>query len=273
MTHIDILEEQAVNAAIKSNWDQAISLNKQIIDAGAANVGTYLRLGFASLQSNKIAEAKQWYKKALELQPQNNIALDHLEKIEVLESRGKGKSTTNTANLDPNLFLELPGKTKTVKLVNLGQKEDLATLNIGQELEVKEKKRRLEVRTMDGDYLGCLPDDVSRRIMHFINEKSVYKAFIKETSLNEVTIFLREVSKGPKVMQLASFPSNPQTYLNDIHKEDSEDGENDHEHDDEDGDSESSDWPGMEDDDHHEDKEDVDSVIQIEDEEEEEFEE
>ncbi len=257
MTPIDILEQQAIDAAVKSEWNKAIELNKQIITEDATSLGAFLRLGFAYMQIKEIKEAKNYYKKALELQPKNNIALEHLEKITILES--KGKASTSNANLDANLFLELPGKTKTVKLANLGQKDELAGLNIGQEIELKEKKRRLEVRTLDGEYIGCLPDDVSRRLMHFINEGSVYKTYIKETSLNDVAIFIREISKGAKVNQYPSFPSNPQMFMNDINNEGQEDGED---HDDDDD--------MMLEDEHEDDEEheDVDHLIQVEDEEE-----
>ncbi len=255
MTPIEILEQQAIDAAVKSQWALAIEINQKIIEQEPENLGANMRAGFASLQLKKIAEGKKYYKKALEIQPRNNIALEHLEKIEILEIRGKAGSSN--ANLDPNLFLELPGKTKTVKLVNLGQKDELAGLSIGQEVELKEKKRRLEVRTVDGDYIGCLPDDVSRRLMHFVNEGSVYKTYIKETSLNDVSLFIREISKGEKVLQYPSFPSNPQMVMMDINNEEAgEDGEND---DEEEEDESSNDH----DDEEHE---DVDHLIQVEDE-------
>lgn len=255
MTPIDILEQHAIDAAVKSQWELAIEINQKILAEDSMNLGACLRLGFACLQVKKVTEAKEYYVKALEIQPKNNIAIEHLEKIAILGT--KGKSNTSNANLDPNLFLEMPGKTKTVKLVNLGQKDELAGLNIGQEVELKEKKRRLEVRSLDGEYIGCLPDDVSRRLMHFVNEESVYKTYIKETSLNDVAIFIREISKGPKVMQYPSFPSNPQMFMNDINHE--ENGE--HEEDDDD----------LLEDEHEEEEEEhesVDHLIQVEDEDE-----
>lgn len=257
MTPIEILEQQAIDAAVKSNWAQAVEINKKIIEMEPQSLGAYLRLGFACIQQKDIKQAKIYYKKALEIQPKNNIALEHLEKIEILEA--KGKASTSNANLDPNLFLELPGKTKTVKLVNLGQKDELAGLNIGQEIELKEKKRRLEVRTLEGEYIGSLPDDVSRRLMHFINEGSIYKTYIKETSLNDVAIFIKELSKGPKVMQYPSFPSNPQMIMTDINDEHNE-GDEDHDDDD----------VLLDEHDHHDDEEheDVDHLIQVEDEDE-----
>lgn len=234
MQNTDFLEQQAVDAAVRGDWDKAIELNKQIAEIDENNVSVYLRLGFASIQSKRIADAKKYYKKVLQLQPTSTIAKDQLEKVAILEDKKKSSQPSSPHGaLDPNLFLEFPGKTKIVKLVNLGQKEELAELSIGQQVDLRLKKRRIEVRSKDNEYIGCLPDDVSKRLMFFLQEGSVYNTFIKETSLNDVSVFIKEESKGDKVAQYASFPQNPNTFMSDIHND--EDGE---EHDDDNEESE-----------------------------------
>ncbi len=233
MQNIDFLEQQAVDAAVRGEWDKAIELNLQIAEQDQTSVSTYLRLGFAAIQSKKIADAKKYYKKVLQLQPTNTIAKDQLEKVSILEEKKSSLNSTPQRALNPNLFLEFPGKTKNVKLVNLGQKEELAELSIGQEVDLKLKKRRIEVRSKDNEYIGCLPDDVSKRLMFFLQENSTYRTYIKETSLNDVSVFVKEESKGEKVAQYPSFPQNPNNFMSDINHDES--GEND-EDDDEEGD-------------------------------------
>lgn len=222
MDDIEILEQQAIDSAINLQWETAIDLNKQILKIDKENVDACLRLGFAYLQIKDIQEAQKYYNKSLKLRPKNQVALENLERLAVMEmkdhpSHKKGKEG---GAINPTMFLEVPGKTKAVNLVNLGQKKHLATVTVGQEVELKQKKRKIEVRTTSGEYLGSLPDDLSKRMIFFLKNKSEYKANIQEASLTKIVIFIQEVLKGKKVMQYTSFPANIQNNLDQM-----EDGE------------------------------------------------
>lgn len=214
MEDIEILEQQAIDAAINLEWDSATELNKQILKIDKENVDACLRLGFAYLQLKNIEESRKYYNKSLRLRPKNQVALENLERLDIMEqgSHKKGKDRSNT-NLNPSLFLEVPGKTKTISVVNLGQKKQLASVSVGQEVELKQKKRRIEVRTLNGDYLGSLPDDLSKRLIFFMKAKSVYKAYVQEASLTRIVIFIKEELKGKKVSHYTSFPANIQNNL------------------------------------------------------------
>ena len=205
MDEINILEQQAINAAVKSYWQEAINLNLKIIKLDRNNIDAYLRLGFAYLQLKKIKEAEKYYKKVLKIQPNNQTAVENLERIKILQGkRLKEESIT----LNPALFLDIPGRTKSVVLVNPGQKNILAQLSVGQEVFLKLKKRRIEIRTANQEYVGCLPDDLSRRISILIKAGSAFTAYIKEATLKKVVIFLREVKRGKKVSKYLPLPTN-----------------------------------------------------------------
>src|SRR3990167_2434323 len=264
MTPQEILEQKAIDAAISGFWQEAIEHNRHILKIDSRNIDACLRLGYAYLQVSDLKYAQKFYRKALRLQPKNNIATEHLEKIQILEKKKKLK-TNNTNKFDPDLFLEVPVKTRTVQLVNLGKKEDLAGLSVGVEIKLKSKKRRLEVRSMDNEYIGTLPDDISKRLLYFIKESSRYKTYIKEIDLTQVAIFVVEISKGKKVKHYPSFPSNPHTMLTDIHQLEAEDKEGEGEDDDA-TDIEDEQWGDFED---EEDKEDLKSYVDVEEEEEE----
>jgi hypothetical protein len=165
------------------------------------------------MQLNRMKDAKVCYEEALKRQPRNQLALENLDRIAVLSEKGNTRVKMGQAVLDPSLFLDVPGKTKTVTLVNLGQKNHLAELTVGQEIELKHKKRRLEVRNSSGDYIGSLPDDLSKRLMFFIDAGSTYKAYIKDANLNKVVVFIKEDSKAKKVAHYSSFPQNIQSNL------------------------------------------------------------
>ena len=85
----ELLEQQAIDAAISGNWKTAIKINKEILAEKKDDLGAHMRLGFAFFQSNKLRLAKHEFKYVLKLQPKNNIAEEHLEKIDILNSKKK----------------------------------------------------------------------------------------------------------------------------------------------------------------------------------------
>lgn len=212
---LEQLQETAVNEALAGNWKKAVHLNQEIIDIDPRHTDSYLRLGFANMQLGKLDLAKKAYVKALRLQPTNQIAKNNLAKIKILEKKAHEKSVRSSKEklVDPNLFINIPGRTKVVTLINIGQADVLAKLQVGQSAILKIKKRHVEVRTESGEYIGALPDDISRRMIFFIQAKSEFSVFIKEASKNSVDIFARVEKMGRKAKKYASFPKNIQDNL------------------------------------------------------------
>jgi len=231
MESIEILEQNAVDAAINFYWDDAINSNLKILKLDKKNLSAILRLAFAYLQLGKLSQAKKHYQKALKLQPTNMVVKNNLEKIKVLQTKGTKKNKRSSIIFNPDLFLEIAGKTKSITLVNIGQKNILAQLSLGQEVLLKPKKRRVEIRTKDDEYVGRLPDDLSKRLMFFIKAKSIYFVYIKEASLNHVVVFIKEESKGKKIARHLSFPVNSQAGVKSMESEEMTTGEEDSEED------------------------------------------
>lgn len=221
MEELELLEQQAIEAAIDNKWKKAIKINQEIISLDPQNIDGHLRLGFAYLQIDDFNNAQKHYQAVLKLQPGNHIAKENIRRLKVLQSQPvdiakKRSGKKERVNLDPDLFLEITGKTKSVDLVNLGQKTLLANLNIGQKVFLRPRKRKIEVRTKDGQYIGSLPDDLSKRLILFMKAKSKYSAYIKETGINNVVVFIKEDKKGRKVANFISFPFDIQSNLSQI---------------------------------------------------------
>jgi len=227
MTDLEHLEQLAIEAALKSQWKMAIVYNQKIL-AVEPDIPVLLRLGYINFKIGNWKEARKYYQKALRIQPLNRLAYVNLEKVKILEKKGyKSKNKTNT--IDLNQFLEITGKTKNVCLVNIGQKNIIASLNIGQPVNLIQKKRKIEIRTQENEYIGSLPDDLSKRLSYFIKANSIYEAFVKESDLIYVVIFIREVKKGKKVTNYLSFPRNIQSQLNKISQNEESDQDDDSE--------------------------------------------
>ncbi len=208
-TTLDILESKAIDAALEGRWDEAIKYNEEILNKDKNNVDALLRIGFAFLQLKEYKKAKKYYKRVVNIQPNNHIATQNLKKINlIIKEREANNTKKKSFHLDPNLFLDVPGKTTTVNLVNLGQKKTLVDLSTGEEVTLRIRRKKVEARTQDDDYIGALPDDISKRLILFIKAGSEYKAYIKEASLNEIKVFLKEIKKGKSVKDNISFPED-----------------------------------------------------------------
>jgi len=226
MFELDKLQQQAVDFAIKNNWEKAIEINKQIISLNEKNLEAWLRLGFSYFQSGNLSQAEKSYQEALKIQPANQIARENLKKIHILGKESSLKKITiNKTKYNPQLFIEEPGKTKTVSLIELCQKNVLAKLAIGEEVFLKFKRRKVNVKNSQGKHIGCLPDDLSRRLSLFVSAKSFYRVFIKEITLSKVVVIIREIKKGRKVAHYISFPENMTANMKKIEQSENKDGE------------------------------------------------
>jgi hypothetical protein len=199
------LETRAIDSAIQSNWEEAIELNKKIIEMKPKDIHAHLRLGFAYIQLQKFNQSLAHYKKVVDIQPQNSIAGEFIKKIHLIKKTDK-KDSESRLVLSPEVFVELPGKTKAVSINKLGQKNVLAGLNIGERVTLLIRKRHVEVRTLTNEYIGILPDDVGTRLSYFMENDSTYGAYIQEATLNNIVVFLKESTKGKKVEKMISFP-------------------------------------------------------------------
>ena len=221
---IEKLHKQAVDAALAQDWDSAIELHKDILTLDTDYTDAYLGLGFAYLQKGNLKEAKKNYRKALDIDTVNIIAQNNIEKINILLKKGGAvPDDDGEVSVTPDTFMHIKGKTRVITLSNIGQADVIAKLKIGEHVTLQVKKRRVEVRNKKGEYIGCLPDDISKRLAFFLEAKSVYETIIKAATKNSVDIFVKEKRKGAKVRNFISFPDNIQEDLKTIMNKDMRD--------------------------------------------------
>lgn len=195
-----ITSNDAIQATLNGNWDEAIKLNKSLLEDNPKDVAALNRMGLAYVILGKSKSAKDVFGKVLEIDPLNSIAIKNLSKIKS-DSSDDGETITVNVN---NIFIEETGKTKVVELINLAQAEILVSLRTGQSLDLSTK--RLKVFISQGKkYIGVLPDDIGKRLIKFINGGNKYEAFVKSANHQNVTIFLRELKRATKFKDQPSF--------------------------------------------------------------------
>jgi len=203
---IGLLERQAIKAAMVGAWDQAIELNQKILKIDPQNIPALNRLGRALAEKGCLQLAQKTYRRVLSIDRYNLIAKRNLKRLadqkKTKETAPPVKTSTPGA-----VFIEEPGKTKTVKLVRLATPAVLSRLNSADEVCLIPKKHTISVTHSDGTYLGALPDDLSHRLLRFIRGGNQYQAFVKTVDRQTLEIFIRETKRASRFRNTPSFTS------------------------------------------------------------------
>jgi|SRR3989344_1135548 len=209
------LAKLAIEAAVSLNWQTAAKINQKIISSTKDDAQALNRLAHAQVCLGELTKAKKTYQKVLAIDPYNIIARKNLEKI--TKSNGQtnghinGKSIPTNGNLT-NAFIFEPGKTKIISLLNLAPPAIVASLNCGDQILLNPKKHSVSITTMDGIYLGALPDDLAHRLINFIESGNKYDTFVKYATTKNLTIFIRETQRSEKFANQPSF-SDSKSYF------------------------------------------------------------
>lgn len=198
-------KNQAIETALTGNWQEAVTLNVELLKADPNDIETLNRLAYAYNVLGKAKEAKETYRRVLALDEQNPIALKNLKRMTQVGKLGLGAPSPNIRSVD-SLFLEESGKTKVIELVNVAQPNIISNLMAGEPLELRIK--RLKIFAIKGkEYIGMLPDDIGRRLIKFLNGGNDYEACVKSVESRKVTVFIKESKRAAKFKNQPSFVS------------------------------------------------------------------
>lgn len=202
MLPIELQKHQAIQATIEGNWKLAITINEVLLEKNSLDIETLNRLAFAYTVTGQITQAKNAYKKVLEIDPLNPIALKNLKRL-----KNTASSITNhtTTHLFTNMFIEENGKTKIVLLINTAPSKIIQSLQVGQSLQFCVKRLKIFVLDNEEQYIGMLPDDISKRLIKFIDGGNLYEVYIKSIESNTVSIFIREKKRSHIFKDQATF--------------------------------------------------------------------
>lgn len=199
------LTTQAVTAALNNNWPEAIDLNLTILKDNPEDIEALNRLARAYKESNNLKLAQKTYRQVLIFDRFNPIAQKNLKLLEALP-KCVHKPPPGRNHCSPQMFLEEPGKTKVVNLINLAPSSSLLPLSCGDQINLVSKRRTLNAVDANETYLGALPDDLSIKLIKRISAGNRYDAFVKTVSKNCLSIFIREIYRAPRFKNQPTFP-------------------------------------------------------------------
>lgn len=202
------LADQAIQHALNGKWEEAIKINQLLINQNKSDIDALNRLARAFAETGNFEKAKKTTENALKIDPGNSIALKCLHKYKKNLTLGVRNNKNLTGVFES--FLEESGKTKLVELMNLGNKQILNSLSIGNHLRIVAYSHKVSIVTADGKYIGCLPDDLSARLKTLIKAGGTYQVLLKSVSEHSATVFIRETLNKTKNL---SFPPEKMDYV------------------------------------------------------------
>ncbi len=195
------LKTQAIQTALTGDWNTAVSLNQSILEEFPDDIDTLNRLAFAYSSIGDIKQAKSYYQKVLALDAHNPIALRNMKRLV-----GAGSPSQIPVQMN-NSFIEEPGKTKVVEIINVAEKKLLSRLRAGERVTLQAKRMKIFVLDSEKQFLGMLPDDIGRRILDFMNGGNEYEAFVKTIDNLRLIVFIKETKRSSKFKNQPSFPA------------------------------------------------------------------
>ncbi|MBX6341175.1 MAG: tetratricopeptide repeat protein, partial [Thermomicrobiaceae bacterium] len=215
--------ERARRLAVAREWDEAVEVNRQILEQSPRDVEALNRLGKALMELGRFAEALEEYRRALEIDPTNSIAQRNASRLEeIIGTVGEAARPEEVAEGAPevrsSVFIQETGKTYVTDLERPGEPAVLAKLGPGDEVDLRIQDQQVEVYTLAGERLGELEPRIAQRLIHLVSLGNRYRAYVVQLSGYTVRIILREVYRNPEAPEPISFPRQakiaaPRPYL------------------------------------------------------------
>jgi tetratricopeptide (TPR) repeat protein len=202
------LQDQAIELAAKSRWQEAVDINRQMISLGE-DADTYNRLGKAYFELGRFAEARDTYQHALRLNPTNTIAKKNLARLQELLARGDeapAPAKTTRQLVDLRLFITETGRTCLTTLVDVPRSAVVDSIVTGERVELQLEGRTVMVIDADANIIGRLEPKLAQRLSELLAGGNRYAAAIAHTNGSQIRVLIRETYQDPSQRGRISFP-------------------------------------------------------------------
>ena len=198
--------KKAVALAMRSNWDDAVAMNRAIVKEFPDDLEAHNRLGKALSELGRNKEAKEAFQRALEISPHNGIARKNLDRLMSIGDQDAPRSQSGV-DAAPRVFIEESGKATTTSLISLAPPGTLLKLSPGHRLNLEIENRRVKVLSAGGEYVGSVEPKLTARLLRLVRGGNQYEAAVTSASAQELSLIIRETYKHPSQAGIVSFPS------------------------------------------------------------------
>ncbi len=200
--------EIAIQMALQGQWEQAVDLNRAILDSFPADVDACNRLGKAMTELGRYADARDSYMRAIEIDPLSLIASKNLSRLATLGKNAPKKSKKAASQkLSPEMFIEEQGKTTITELVR-PEMDVVNQLTAGDLVQLApDKKGNVLVQTMAGEHFGDVESRLGQRLVKLLDGGNEYVTAISSLHEDGVSLFIRETRQSVPQAGKLSFPA------------------------------------------------------------------
>jgi len=193
----------AIQMALQGRWEDAVQLNRAIIESFPNDVDAYNRLGKALTELGRYAEARDAYNRAMNIDPLNSIARKNLARLATLGETAPPRAASQ--KLSPQMFIEEMGKTGVTTLLRPNM-EVAARMTAGDQVSLEKTDSKLAVRTLTGEHVGEVEPKLGQRLLKLMEGGNEYVAAIQALADSEVKVFIRETFQDASQTGKLSFP-------------------------------------------------------------------
>jgi tetratricopeptide (TPR) repeat protein len=196
--------KEAIDLAMQSKWQEAVEVNREILENFPRDVDASNRLGRAYMELGQLAAATEAYSRTIQNDPYNAIASRNLRRISDMDQ--EDGEDVDTDEVAPHQFIEEIGKSGTTSLLELAPKEKRARMVSGDRVFLKVDKSNLIVENRRGEYMGKVEPKYAQRLSRLILGGNQYTATIVTSKADTLSIIIRETYQHPSQAGRLSFP-------------------------------------------------------------------
>lgn len=200
--------EEAIQAALESRWEDAVAINRALVERHGGVEETFNRIGKALTELGEHQAALDAYSQALQINPQNVIAQKNVRKLRLLlESRERIAGAKGAIDVD--LFAEEPGKS-ALTVLNPPKSGVVIVVAPGEVVELHLQDGGLQAQTIAAVVLGDVDSKIARRLVPLISTGNRYTAVVARVEESQIEIIIREAFQSNENARKSSFPVSRQ---------------------------------------------------------------
>jgi tetratricopeptide (TPR) repeat protein len=153
--------DEARRYAIAGRWEEAVTTNRQILEAFPRDTDALNRLGKALLELGQLEGSLEAFREAIGIEPSNIIAQRNINRLEQILGARQSDDTViapareNTV-MQANVFVEEVGKTYVTDLVRPSDDMIVHQVSPADEVQLRVSGHSVEVYDQHGERLGQL---------------------------------------------------------------------------------------------------------------------
>ena len=200
--------EEAIQAALESRWQDAVAINRALVERHGGVEETFNRIGKALTELGEHQAALDAYSQALQINPENVIAEKNVRKLRLLlESRERIAGAKGAIDVD--LFAEEPGKS-ALTVLNPPKSGVVIIVAPGEVVELHLQDGGLQAQTTAAVVLGDVDSKIARRLVPLISTGNRYTAVVARVEESQIEIIIREAFQSTENARKSSFPVSRQ---------------------------------------------------------------